>query len=449
MMTKADALYLFLIEQLANICDDEVQAEQFIGLLQDEAEGEEFESVIENLVVVRDELVKCHQQLEPFVDFPHLEALLLNFEQKFSTYPNFDYKKCLYAIGLAGRALQGIQEIPSENVIGGFDFFYADLRFDDCKAFATNLAEANKNIVWLTPALPDSLNELANLNTNPEFWFCLASNVRAIDFTNGSSIVFCHDSCVDGRRKNPNVLSLLKLHMVSSGVKINRPVSYNLPPSNSSLSRYDPALSYSQFGDVISILGEYVERRDVLSKYLSIYHVIENFMFKSQIVKLERANQGVMFSIRDFKRLYKSVDIDEPKAVGKLVSSVFDLPYKNGTFGSDALTKWENFRVANAADAAEIDAFLAKLISPGAPYSPLNNFRTYFSTLLYQIRCSIVHNKETEFHISSETYTRGCALVLEQFFLPILEEFVFLAMAEDNPIVWYRQDKISLWDMTA
>ncbi|WP_321836332.1 hypothetical protein [Pseudomonas kulmbachensis] len=448
MMKKADALYSFLIEQLTNICDDEERAVQYIEFLQDENEGEEFESIVESLVVVRDALVECHQQLEPYDNLPHLEALLLNFKQKFSAYPEFDYKKCLYSIRLAERVFQGIQEIPSEDVIAGFDFFYADLSFE-CKAFATNLAEESKNIIWLTPGSNDSLNELLNLSTNPEFWFCLASNVNAIDFTNGLSIVFCHGGCVDGHRKNPNVLSLLKLHMVSAGYKINRSFSYNCPPSNSSLAKYDPASSYSQFGDVISILGEYVDRQDVLSKYLSIYHVIENFMFKSQIVKLERANQGVMFSIRDFKRLYRSVDMEEQKVLGRLVSSVFDLPYNNGVFGVDALAKWEAFLIAHAADRAEIDTFLAKLISPAMPYAPLGNFRTYFSTLLYQIRCSIVHNKETEYHISSETYTNGCALVLERFFLPVLEEFVFLTMAEDNSIVWYSQDKITLWDKTA
>lgn len=448
MMTKVDALYSFLIEQLTNICDDEQRALHYIELFQEENEVEEFESIVENLLVVKNALVECHQQLEPFDNLPHLEAILEIFEQKFSAYPEFDFKKCLYSIKLAERVFQGAQDIPNEDVIAGFDFFYADLNFE-CKAFATNLVEESKNIIWFTPGASESLNELLNLSTNPEFWFCLASNVRSIDFSNGQSIVFCHGGCVHEHRKNPNVLSLLKLHMVSAGFKINRSVSYSSPPSNSSLAKYDPLLSYSQFGDVISILGEYVDRQDVLSKYLSIYHVIENFMFKSQIVRLERANQGVMFSIRDFKRLYKSVDIDEQKAVGKLVSAVFDLPYKNGLFGTDALTKWDAFLAAHAADRAEIDSFLAKLISPAMPYTPIGNFRTYFSTLLYQIRCSIVHNKETEYHISSETYTNGCALVLERFFLPILEEFVFLTMAEDNSIVWYRQDKITLWDKTA
>ncbi|WP_447786423.1 hypothetical protein [Pseudomonas germanica] len=447
-MRKSEAVYSYLIEQLTIICDDEDRAINYLGGLQDDSEIQEFESIVENLAAVKSSLMNCLQGLEAYDEFTQLEVLLKSFQQRFGAYPGFQYDSCLYAINLAERIFQSLQDIPDEDVVGGFDFFYVDLNFE-CEAFSTNLADIEKNIIWLKPSSIDSLSRLASLQANVELWFSLASYVREIDFNSGLSIVFCHGSYVDRRRKNPNVLSLLKLHMVSGGVKINKSITYTVPPSNSSLVKYDPALSYSQFGDVISILGEYVERRDALSKYLSIYHVIENFMFKSQIVKLERANPGVMFSIRDFKRLYKSVDIDEQKAIDQLVKAVFDLPYSGGIFGADALAKWETFLITNVVDKPDIDAFLAKLISPSQPYKPEANFRSYFSKLLYQIRCSIVHNKETEFHISTETYSKGCALVLEQYFLPVLEEFVFLSMAEDNPIVWYSQDKISLWDMTA
>jgi hypothetical protein len=196
-------------------------------------------------------------------------------------------------------------------------------------------------------------------------------------------------------------------------------------------------------------LGEYVDRKDVLAKYLSMYHVIENFMFKSQIVKLERKVVGSMFSIRDFKRLYNVVNVFETKAAENLVRSVFSLLHNGAPFGSFAFSRWRAFLQAENANLAKIQEFLANFIPPNQAGNVAGNFFEYFSTLLYQVRNSIVHNKETEFHISSETYSVGCGLVIEKYLLPVLEEFVFLAMAEDNDVVWYRSNSIALWDQTA
>jgi hypothetical protein len=308
----------------------------------------------------------------------------------------------------------------------------------------------NRNILWVNPGLTESLTALSSSTVALDPLYYLISIGPEIDFSLGKSIILCEEACVTDRHAvNANVIALMKLHMVSSGNKITRSNLYAALPQNSSKQNYLPANSYAQFSDVIHILGEYLDRSDVLAKYLSMYHVVENFMIKSQIVKLERKANGTMFSIRDFRRLNKAVDISEVNAIDKLVKSIFSLPYSTGNFGDFAFSSWQNFLTAQAASILEINNFLLNLIGSNQVINSVAQFINYFSTLIYQMRCSIVHNKETEFHISNETYSAGCRLVMEQYLLPMLEEFVFLAMAEDNDVVWYRSNSITLWNLTA
>jgi hypothetical protein len=77
------------------------------------------------------------------------------------------------------------------------------------------------------------------------------------------------------------------------------------------------------------------------------------------------------------------------------------------------------------------------------------DFSNFISKVVYQIRCSIVHNKETEFHISSENYPTGCRLIIEEYVLSMLEELTFFLLSSENNLVWYQSDSIKLWERSA
>ena len=57
----------------------------------------------------------------------------------------------------------------------------------------------------------------------------------------------------------------------------------------------------------INILNDYNYRNQLITKYLTIYQIIESFMYKIAIVKLESESRDGIFSIRNFKRLYKTI----------------------------------------------------------------------------------------------------------------------------------------------
>lgn len=448
-MRKLDAVYSILIDLFGKICDDTVKADAFSDGLQSDSERDLFESLFVAFIDEKENLENCKAELDIYPAFAQLRLLLDKFNEHFEGFPGFDHQACTFVLMLADRILQNeTAPLSVGDVDNGFDFFYCDLEFE-CKAFSTNLPILHRNMLWVNPGLADSLSALAGNTIGLDLLYFLISIGPEIDFTNRKSIVVCEKTCVTNRHAgNANVISLLKLHMVSTGNKITRSNLYITPPKNPSQQNYLPTNSYAQFSDVIHILGEYLDRTDVLAKFLSMYHVIENFMVKSQIVKLERKANGSMFSIRDFRRLNKAVDTSEMDAIDKLVKAIFSLQYSAARFGDFAFASWQTFRGAQAANLVDIDKFLNNLINSDNAIITAGQFPKFFSTLIYQMRCSIVHNKETEFHISSETYALGCELIMEQYLLPTLEEFVFLAMAEDNDVVWYRSNSIMLWNPT-
>lgn len=441
-MKKVNLLYDFLISQIDILCSAEnSEIEQYYnGLTLDQALL--FDVFFEKLGAHRDALHEFLFKDEVYVEFEDLHVVFSDFVSGFEACPILEFERINFVLCVVRKISGFTSSVADEDVLESLDFFNANLSFES-KAFSTNIQDLERNIVWVKLCDQQSLDCLLAMMLDVDLLYMVLSISSRFDFSRKNDVVVCRAANV-AQHCQKNILTLLKLHMVSMGEKINKVTSYPAKPVNSSINKFDPALNYAQFVEVVGILGEYVERDDALSKFLSIYHVVENFMFRFPIVKLERSNNGAMFSIRDFKRLYKGVDVNELNALEDLVKTAFQLNHVSGNFGAFVQLKWDAFLVANAADMNAIGGFLTKV--QGGMYVSSGGFAKYFASLVYKVRCSIVHNKETEYHISSENYADGCNVVFEQYLLPMLEEFVFLLLSEDNPLVWYRTHSIALWD---
>lgn len=417
-MKKADAVFSALIAEIRRISEE--ADETYWEALEQNAR-DNFDAICDELSVLRLELESKHASRSSDVDFSRVKSAFDRFNVAFGSYPDFSYQKLSYQLALAGKICDGVATIPDEDVNSDFGVIPCSLGFSS-EAFISNVSPVSSNLAWFNPGKQISLNALTASQADIELWYSLASLYEQIDFSQNTEVLFGLSSCISSRE---NVISLLKIYMLAHGEKVTKSIEYLKPPQNSSINSYDPNLNYAQFGEIVQIMGEYVERKDVLSKYLSIYHVVENFMFKYPIVKLERSRNGFMFSIRDFKSLYKAVETNESEAVNSLMKVAFDLPFGADTIGQEIYRRWGAFITAQAVHVNDIDDFLAKMNVNRTSVNSQASFVKFFSGLLYRIRCSVVHNKETEYHISSENYTHGCRLVLEEFYLPALEEVVF------------------------
>jgi hypothetical protein len=99
---------------------------------------------------------------------------------------------------------------------------------------------------------------------------------------------------------------------------------------------------------------------------------------------------------------------------------------------------------------ADMDALLKKLkvgknkeeFLKSADFS--KNTAQNFSSLVYSARNHIVHNQETEFHLTHTTLDVTSTLLLEDFLIPSLEEICFFLTIKPNSYVWYSHPAIKV-----
>jgi hypothetical protein len=241
-----------------------------------------------------------------------------------------------------------------------------------------------------------------------------------------------------------------KLLLLASGKPIHSPRDYSQPPHIVNVDCIRAGTPYHQLNEVFYVMSEYNSRLDLLAKYLSIYHVFENFMFKLPIVELERRRNGQMFSIRDFKRLYQELDVREIAALKKLMTVVFNFePIPGTTFEQIICARWNVF--CPAPGLPQMDALLERLgVRRGDDALKHADFvgdnaPSYFAHIVYAVRNVIVHNTETEWHLSYATLDATTRLMLEAFLLPSLEEICFAFVGCSNQHVWYRNKVLNLY----
>ncbi|QPH37861.1 hypothetical protein [Pedobacter endophyticus] len=75
----------------------------------------------------------------------------------------------------------------------------------------------------------------------------------------------------------------------------------------------------------------------------------------------------------------------------------------------------------------------------------VNSIVGFYTTVVYMFRNSMVHNRETEFHLMHETLSPEIKQFIESFLIPTMEELVILLTIERNDIVWYSNAKINVY----
>jgi hypothetical protein len=446
-MKKNTALYKELIDAMSSICgsDDNVEAYWNSLTLEDQSL---FDGIVDRLSDEKTVIGKCKINLDVYESYEPLKLIFSDFNKSFSSFPGFAYKKILFLIAISEKIFMSSSEIPDTNVCTEFSTLNVSLGLPSI-AFVTNVTDYKNNICWFSPSDMESIKKLVEFDADIENWYSFLSLVNVMDFSSAGEIICCRTDCISTSGKNKNLITFLKLHMASVGQMITPINNYLKTPSNSSLDNFDPSQSYSQFEDTIHVIGEYNNRTDALSKYLSIYHVIENFMFKYPIVKLERENSGSMFSMRNFKSLYKASEVSEQKALDSIIKSASTLSIDGGDFCKFSHEYWKKYLINNKKDMKVIEYFLKRFSTESLSSITKVKFPKYLSNLIYQVRCSIVHNKETEYHIAGENYVEESKVVIEGLLLPLMEEFVFLLLSKENDLVWYKSDSIMLWEKTA
>jgi hypothetical protein len=251
-------------------------------------------------------------------------------------------------------------------------------------------------------------------------------------------------------------LSYLKYHLVMSGHKLTLPVPLTDPRAMSDVQRtLTVATDYTEFTEPFGMLGEINSSENILDTFLSTYHVLENYMIRSEVAAVLSNSIDRSFQrVRDFKRLGQQTDASEVAHLTKLFKQCWEVQ-----IGGEELqeTLAQTFTAAkgegNWVD-GDFDDFLVQLgllNGNGNQITLTNGFhneasvRNNFAKLVYSIRCSIVHNKATEFHLSNEELRRKemRALVIVKLCLPVMYRLAFglpSSAPATNPIHYEQRE---------
>lgn len=451
-MKKKHAILYDSIVQEVNRLSDSQEAELFAELLEVAgADIDEFVVLTERLRGFGADLAGAKARREHFANWADLRSSLEDFFIKFSAFPNLNCEKRRLELILATKLAQIEPSIDMVDI--------DDDRFE-LRELSTTLPihlfvhENNKDfsesvvVISIRDAAAFE-QELAQANISPKLSFQLLAAIQA-------KLQLLPKQYALIKRSTPaisdaGVEAFCCLSLLSVGRPVHVPRTYELPPRLIDCDRLQAGVAYNQMNEIMYVLSEYNSHRQVLSKYLTLYHVVENFMYRMPIAKLEQAQGGAMFSIRDFQRLYKEVEEKEMPAIRKLFAEVAKLEYEPGKkFRARFISNWTaacsgllpgDIQVALGKFGVKRDGRAMNITEFTAGDLPAN-----FAQLVYGVRCAIVHNKETEFHLTYANLDDGVAALIEKFLIPTLEEVCFHLVSGTNSVIWYANRDLKLFE---
>jgi hypothetical protein len=251
-----------------------------------------------------------------------------------------------------------------------------------------------------------------------------------------------------------HAISALMLQGVLQGksVHVEKPSCFQITPVGFE-NKISPLNKYSQFQENLIILSEFNKSHDVISKFLAMYQIIESFMFKVPLVNLGTRNNGELFSIRDFRTLYETTNGREIQTIENLFKKSEMGAFWERDINNDMFREIVSLEVSELAnktgfDVNECNIFLNKLNITGVlTVDNLSNLNAkLYSKLIYGLRNAVVHNKETEFHLSHFNMNSSVAIFLDFVIISPLANLIFELLTDNSSKVWYHGPEIKLYE---
>lgn len=278
--------------------------------------------------------------------------------------------------------------------------------------------EENIFLSYLMIALNQKWDEINDENT---FWFFIP----------------------DCEVQEDNLKDFFQFILLTNGYTFHQPIETSknqfIEPNIKSILNCEKNLD--QYQESAYILSEYNHTKDILLKYLLLYHIIENFMYRRPIAEMA----ATKFTIRKFKILYENVKESEQKTLKKLMDKIKDLYIlPNTSIETYFQNNLETFKnILENSQTTTLNTLLQKIGIQHINGLSYDNA----SQLIYLFRNSIIHNKETEFHITHTTLNENQELVdfFSNFLLPTLENIIYFLIFQPDSLIDYPQNHILLY----
>lgn len=156
---------------------------------------------------------------------------------------------------------------------------------------------------------------------------------------------------------------------------------------------YNKEIMYQEYYDIYDVINDWLHATDILTAFLKMYQIAEYMIYRSQMAEIiNRANVKQSF-LRETKNLSSKYTKSERDTI---ISNFINL-FQNFTLDPTEVSRSWSF----------VDKYFGTT-KTGYHYldlaKPQQDIDKGVARFIYDTRCAIVHNKESEFHILYNNY---------------------------------------------
>lgn len=203
---------------------------------------------------------------------------------------------------------------------------------------------------------------------------------------------------------------------------------------NSNLT-FTNGVEYEQYLDIYDVMNEWQHASDYLASFLKMYQVMEFMAYRTLLANLVGKNDIRHSFLRAVKKLDNSFSNNERNTFTQQLSTIFN---DFDSCKSKITVAVENFVKDHFASDKKNSYISATMAT-----SDLAEKILFF---IYDVRCSIVHNKESELHFTLYNYdTYKCLLPLMKEIEKIVREKIILTISNINTPIKYPHPSLELF----
>jgi hypothetical protein len=216
----------------------------------------------------------------------------------------------------------------------------------------------------------------------------------------------------------------------SHSVKLPGILNYTSTSLNPALT-FATNTEFEQYFDIYDVLNELNQAPDLLTRFLKLYHVLEYYMYRVYLVDLVRRVGSNKFFVREFMTSAERMKKGERETFIANYEKIFD---------TDRST-------INAAIRPTINPTITRFLEEKGLVKAFNpNITKKNAELIYGLRCSIVHNKESEYHLTVSFYDDFIQIIpLLKEIMTIMENLIIEKIKTNHTTIKYSQREVTLF----
>lgn len=198
---------------------------------------------------------------------------------------------------------------------------------------------------------------------------------------------------------------------------------------------YNKNIVYKEFYDIYDVFNDWLHATDILTAFIKMYQIAEYMIYRSQMVEIvNRANIK-----QSFLRETKNLSAKYVKSERETIIANFSKLFNSFSLNPGEVTASWSF----------VDQYFGEA-NGGGHYldttKPQNNIDKGVARFIYDTRCAIVHNKESEFHIQYNNYEDYKDIVpLMRSINDIMAKKILEIINSLTPSIHYQSQKLDLY----